>query len=116
MTAKVQGVSAAMDEAIALFEYREKATGRSLPYDPDWQRVISESFKPALAGARGETDQQQCAYQAIRITEWQSGRVPLPWTKAFLLPAPLPVVWYRRWWGKVAGWYQSLLKRFNDFV
>lgn len=106
-----------VDQAMRLFEYRELATNRSLPHDPDWPRVISESITPALAGERGKTNQEQCAYQAIRLFEWESGKRPLPWTKAFPLSVPpAPLVWYRRWWNKAATWGQSLLKRFNDFI
>lgn len=106
-----------MAHAMMTFRYREEVTGRKLPHDLDWPKVMRDSIKPALAGERGDTDQQQCVYQAIRLTEWQSGRVPLPWTRAFLPPpAPLSVVWYRRWCGKLAAWCRSVLKRFNDFV
>jgi hypothetical protein len=107
----------ALDHAIGLFRYREEATGRRLPCDPNWQRVMRRSLEPALAGERGQTDQEQCVYQAIRIAEWQSGRVRAPWTKAFLPPSVAPpVAWYQRWWNKVRAWSQSFLKRFNDLV
>jgi hypothetical protein len=103
-----------VDNARRLFEYRERATNRRIPHNPDWPRVIAESVKPALDGARGVTSQEQCAYQAIRLAEWQSGRAPLPWTKAFL-PTPIaePIIWYRRWWIKIAAWFRSTVKRLN---
>lgn len=103
-----------VSEAKRLFEYRERATKRNLPHDPDWPRVVAESREPALANERGATNQQQCAYQAIRLYEWESGKRPLPWTKAFL-PAPVasPLVWYRRWWQRLTTWWRTTLKRLN---
>jgi hypothetical protein len=117
-------LNTALDYAITQFEYRQKATGRQLPHDPDWPRVMGESVKAALAGDRGITDQQQCAYQAIRLTMWEGGWVRAPWTKAFLpakfiapvVVAAPPIAWYRQSWNKITSWYRSLLKRFNDFV
>lgn len=109
----------ATEHAIALFDYRERATKRVLPCDPNWPKVMAEALVPALAGARGETDQEQCAYQAIRVHFWETGRVPrTPWTKAFLPPvesepAP-PLVWYRRWWVWLVSYSKSFLKRIND--
>jgi len=103
-----------IEYAKAAFRYREEATGRKLPHDPDWPKVMQEAIKPALAGARGDTDQQQCAYQAIRLEAWP--QTNKPWTKAFLPASIVRVVWYRRWWAIVVAWYQSFLKRFNDLV
>lgn len=105
-----------MDHAKMAFRYREEATGRKLPCDPDWPKVMQESIKPAMAGERGDTDQQQCAYQAIRLDAWESGRVLAPWTKAFLPALVIQVVWYRRWWAIVVAWYQSFLKRLHDLI
>jgi hypothetical protein len=106
----------ALEYAMAAFRYREEVTRRKLPCDPDWGRVMREAIKPALAGERGKTDQEQCAFQAIRLTLWESGLIQLPWSKAFL-PAPtVAVVWYRRWWNKVVILYRSFLKRINDIV
>jgi hypothetical protein len=101
-------LEAATDRAVKLFQYREAVLKQSLPHDPDWARVMGESLKPAISGMRGDTDQQQCAYQAIRLTMWESGWFRAPWGKAFavaLVTRPLP--WHRRWW-------QWLLKLFND--
>jgi hypothetical protein len=101
-------LNTALERAIALFEYREQATGRRLLCDPDWPRVMSESLKSAIAGERGNTDQQQCAYQAIRLAMWESGWFRAPWTKAFVIVSTTPpLAWYRRWW-------KWLLKRLND--
>ncbi len=112
----MQSFDAVTANAIAMFRYREEATKRTLPCDPDWHTVMGKSFKPALAGERGKTDQEQCVYQAIRLALWESGAIQAPWTKAFLpLPTP-PLVWYRRWWGKVTAWGRSLVKRFNDYL
>ena len=105
----------ATDLAIAMFRYREEVTKRRLPHDPDWGRVMKEALRPAMNGERGNTDQQQCAYQAIRITLWETGVIQAPWSKAFLPPL-LAVVWYRRWWNKVVLFYRSFLKRIHDLV
>ena len=112
----MQPFSGATDHAIAMFRYREEATKRTLPCNPDWEAVMRSSLIPALTGEKGETDQQQCIYQAIRLAVWESGAIKAPWTKAFLPLPALPVVWYRRWWNKVAAWYRSLLKRVNDYL
>jgi hypothetical protein len=112
----------ATEHAIALFNYREQATRRVLPCDPNWPRVMAESLGTALAGARGETDQEQCAYQAIRLHFWETGRTfPAPWTRAFLPPVkppePLPpAAWYRRWWAWLVNYSKSFLKRINDRI
>ena len=106
--------NSALDHATALFEYREQATGRALPQDPDWPRVISDSFKSAVAGERGDTDQQQCVFQGIRLALWESGMVRAPWSKAFLPQAQPRAAWYRRWWGATAAWCRRILKRIND--
>lgn len=112
----------ATDHAIALFNYREQATGRVLPCDPNWPRVMAESLEPALSGARGDTDQEQCVYQAIRLHFWETGRVlRAPWTKAFLppveaIPEPQPLAWYRCWWAWLVNHSKSLLKRINDRI
>lgn len=106
----------ALEYAMAAFRYREEATKRRIPHDPDWGKVMREAIKPALSGERGETDQQQCAYQAIRLSVWESGVIQAPWSKAFVAAVPAPVVWYRRWWNKVVACYQSFLKRLNDLV
>lgn len=120
----------ALDRAVAMFRYREEATGRSLPHDPDWLGVMRASFRPALDGERGDTDQQQCAYQAIRLAVWESGAVQLPWTKAFLpvaalepIPEPAPPVSIqapvstrRRLWESLVNWSRSLLKRISDLL
>jgi hypothetical protein len=102
----------AVEQAIAMFEYRESVVKRRLPCDPDWGQVMREAIKPALAGERGKTDQEQCAYQAIRLTEWESGRCLAPWSKAFRPVSVTPVLWYRRWWDKI----KAFLKRLNDLV
>lgn len=107
----------ALEYAVAMFRYREEAIKRPLPHDPDWEKVIRDGVRPAMNGEKGSTDQQQCAYQAIRLEAWESGRVMAPWGKAFLPSAViLQVAWYRRWWVIVVNWYQSFLKRFNGFV
>lgn len=111
------GINTALEHAIAQFEYREKATGRRLPCDPDWQRVMIGFVNAALAGERGDTDQAQCVYQAIRLTVWESGAVKAPWTKAFLPPGlAVRPVRYRRWWNRVAVWGRSLLRRLRDIL
>jgi hypothetical protein len=106
-------IPTAIEHAKASFQYREQVTGRKLPHDPDWPKVMREAEAAALAGDRGSTDQQQCAYQAIRLEAWESGRVLVPWTKAFL-PVAVRAIWYKRWWAKIAAWYQSFLKHLND--
>lgn len=107
-----------ISEAIRMFRYREEATRRALPFDPDWGKVVREAYKPALAGERGETDQQQCAYQAIRLEEWP--RTMKPWTKAFLPQGPVAPIstlpWYRRWWGNVVACGRAFLKYFHDRI
>jgi len=104
----------AIEYAVLSFRYREEVVKRRLPHDPDWEKVLREAIKPALAGEKGNTDQLQCVYQGIRLAEWQRGAVPLPWSKAFLPPViKLPVVWYKRWWNKVSAWGQSVLKWFE---
>jgi|SRR5262245_23666942 len=107
----------AVDQAISLFSYRQEATGRRIPHDPDWDGLVVALFEQALVGERGSTDQEQCILQAIRITEWERGAIPKPWTKAFLpVSTVVPIVWYRRWWDKITSFYHSLLKRFNEFL
>jgi hypothetical protein len=99
-----------MSHAVMAFRYREEATGRKISHDSDWARVMREAVRPALAGERGGTDQQQCAYQAIRLAAWESGAIPLPWSKAFARPTIL-IPWYQRWWSKVRAYAQSFLMR-----
>lgn len=120
--------NAAINLAIAMFKYREEATGKRLPHDPDWAGVMRESFKPAVAGERGATSQQQCAYQAIRLTLWESGAVQRPWSKAFVRQKPTQVVpvpvlppvifrsWYRRWLRSAIAWLQGQLTRLHDSI
>lgn len=110
-----------VQHAITLFNYREQATGRVLPCDPNWSRVVGGLFEAALSGARGETDQEQCAIQAIKLHLFETGQVQAPWTRAFLPPVKLPepappVAWYRRWWAWLAIYTKSLLKRVNDWI
>src|SRR5688572_22611150 len=107
------------ERAIALFNYREQATGRVLPCDPNWSRVVDKSFEAAMSGVKGETDQQQCAIQAIRLYLFETGQVQAPWTRAFLPPVkPEPIqlslAWYRRWWTWLVSRSKSFLKRIND--
>jgi hypothetical protein len=130
----IPDISTATERAIALFRYREEATQRRLPHDPDWDRVIRRSYAAALAGARGVTDQEQCAYQAIRLAVWESGQVAAPWTKAFGVPAPVPqpapvviqpeitvapqpaLPWYRLWRREIVARVRSLLRRWTDRI
>lgn len=124
-------LDAALEHAKAQFEYRQRVVGHEIPHDPDWRRVMGDALKPALEGERGDTDQQECAYQAIRITLWESGVVRATWSRAFPRPQAItvrpsrpepaqvvhiPIVWYRRWWAKVSDWYQAILKQINDWL
>jgi len=103
----------ALEYAITSFRYREEVIKRPLPHDPDWEKVLREAIEPAMAGRKGNTDQLQCAYEAIRVTEWQRGAIPLPWGKAFLPAVVPPLVWYKRWWNKVSSWGRSVVKYFE---
>jgi hypothetical protein len=112
-------MDAATNLAKALFNYRQEAVGRCLPCDPDWEKVVREAINSALNGERGETDQQQCVYQAIRLTEWESGAISLPWTKAFLPKPILPVVfipWYLRYWRKLVDLSQRVWGRISELL
>lgn len=114
--------------ALMFFRYREEATRRKIPCDPNWVGVIRESRSAALGGERGKTDQQQCVYQAIRLATWESGLIQKPWSKAFLpklppqpspktlLPKLPPEPWYRQWWNKVVERGKRLWKRVNDLL
>lgn len=112
-------MDAASNLARTLFNYRQEAVGRCLTCDSDWEKVMRESVGPALNGERGDTDQQQCAYQAIRLTRWESGAISSPWTKAFLPKPPLPVVfipWYMRYWRKVVELSQRVWGRISELL
>src|SRR5262245_33359743 len=118
----------AIEYAKAAFEYRQEVIGFNLPCNPDWQGFMFQSIAPALAGERGSTHQEQCAYQAIRLAIFETGNIQQPWTKAFMpivIPIPqtaaidppaIPISWYRRYWLRIVGWYRQLKEKINDLV
>src|SRR5262245_10195210 len=102
----------AIGKAVELFKYREAVLRRKLPCDPDWERVVTDNYPLALSGELGETDQQQCAIQGIKLALFERGAVQKPWTKAFVAMPPPPLPWHQRWWNKI----KSLLSRLRDLL
>lgn len=113
----------AISIAMKLFRLRQ---GRNMHVEvnPAWDMLTSLYYQRALLNERGDTEQQQCIMQGIRLAVWESGQIPAPWSKAFPLPyvqprLSLPATIRQRlqnWYRQVRDAYRRLKKKINDHV